>query len=88
MCQSIPTGRYKQCSSIQKPIDSQLDKARHVALKNWSNLIFNEQDLIGKLRASTLQADKKITVSVLMVLFFIAILCLKPRIVSITLRLL
>ena len=44
--------------SIQKPVDSHLDKTRPVALKIWSCLIFNVQDLIVKLRASTVQVDR------------------------------
>ena len=53
--------------SIQKRVDSYLDKTRPVALKIWSCLIFNERDLIVKMRASTLQADRrKLTASVLM----------------------
>ena len=64
--------------SIQKAVDSHLDKTRPVVLKIWSSLIFNVQDLIVKLRASTLQADRrKLTASVLMGFDFIAILCLK-----------
>ena len=45
--------------SIQKPVDSHLDKTRPVALKRWSCLFINVQDLIVKLRASTLQADRR-----------------------------
>ena len=45
-------------TSIQKPVDSHLDKTRLVALKLWYCLIFNVQYLIVKLRASTLQADR------------------------------
>ena len=64
--------------SIQKPVDSHLDKTRPVALKKWSCLIFNVQDLIVKLRASTLQADRrKLIASVLMGFVLIAKLCLK-----------
>ena len=64
--------------SIQKPVDSHLDKTKPVALKIWSCLIFNEQDLIVKLRASTLQADRrKLIASVLMGFVLIATLCLK-----------
>ena len=71
--------------SIQKPVDSHLDKTRPVALKIWSYLIFNEQDLIVKLRASTLQADrKKLTALVLMGFVLIAILCLKQWVAFIT----
>ena len=63
---------------IQKPVDSHLDKTRPIALKIWSCLIFNVQDLIVKLRASTLQADRtKLIASVLMGFVLIAILCLK-----------
>ena len=64
--------------SIQKPVDSHFAKTRPVALKLWSCLIFNEQDVIVKMRASTLQADRrKLTASVLMSFVLIAILCLK-----------
>ena len=64
--------------SIQQPVDSPLDKTRPVALKIWSCLIFNVQDLIVKLRASTLQADrKKFSPPVLMGFVLIAKLCLK-----------
>ena len=64
--------------SIQKPVDSHLDKTRPVALKIWSCVIFNVQDLIVKLRASTIQADRrKLNASVLMGFVPIAILCLK-----------
>ena len=56
--------------SIQKPVDSHLDKTRPVASKIRSCLLFKVQDLIVKLRASTLQADKrKLIASVLMGLF-------------------
>ena len=62
--------------SIQKPVDSHLDKTRRVALKIWSCLIFNVQELIVKLRASTLQADrKKLIASLLMGFVLIATLC-------------
>ena len=64
--------------SIQKPVDSHLDKTRPVALKIRSCLIFNVQDLIVKLRAFTLQADRrKLIASVLMGFVLIATLCLK-----------
>ena len=64
--------------SIQKPVDSQLGKTGPVALKTWSCPIFNEQDLIVKLRASTPQADgRKLSTSVLMDFVLIAVLCLK-----------
>ena len=53
--------------SIQEPVDSHVDKTRHVALKIWSCLVFNVQDLIVKFRASTLQAGRrKLIASVLM----------------------
>ena len=64
--------------SIQKPVESHLDKTRPVALKIWSCLIFNVQDLIVNLRASTLETDRrKLIASVLMGFVLIAILCLK-----------
>ena len=45
--------------SIQKRVDSYLDKTRPAALKIWSCLISNEQDQNVKLKASLQQADKK-----------------------------
>ena len=89
----IPTRCVNPCLPVlirvgiwtQKRVDSHLDKTRPVALKIWSCLIFNEQDLIVKLRASTLQADRrKLAASVLMGFVPIAILCLKPWVVFIT----
>ena len=65
--------------SIQKRIDSYLDKTRPAALRIWSCLIFKVQDLILKLKASLKQADRrKLTASVLMGFVLIATLCLKP----------
>ena len=53
--------------SIQKRVDSYVDKTRPAALKTWSCLIFNEQDQNVKLKASVQQADRrKLTASVLM----------------------
>ena len=67
--------------SIQKPVDSHLDKTRPVSLKIWSCLIFNVHDLIVKLRASTLQADRrKLIASRLVGFALIATLCLKQRV--------
>ena len=64
--------------SIQKRVDSHLDKTTPIVFKKWSCLISNEQDLIVKLRVFTLQADRrKLTTSVLMGFVLIAILCLK-----------
>ena len=64
--------------SIQKPVDSNLDKTRPVALKIWPCVIFNVHYLIVRFRASTLQADRrKVIASVLMGFVLIAILCLK-----------
>ena len=64
--------------SIQKPIHSHLDKTGPLALKLRLCLILNEKDLMVKLRASTLQADRrKLNVPVLTDSVFIAILCLK-----------
>ena len=71
--------------SIQKAVDSHLDKTRPVALKIWSCLIFNVQDLIVKLRASRLQAEKrKMIASVLIGFVLIAILCLEQSVAFIT----
>ena len=65
--------------SIQKRVDSYLDKTRPAALKIWSCLISNEQDQNVKLKASSQQADRrKLTGSVLMGFVHIATLCLRP----------
>ena len=64
--------------SIQKRVDSYIDKTRPAALKIWSCLIFKVRDLIVKLKASSQQADRrKLTASVLMGFVLIAPLCLK-----------
>ena len=66
---------------IQRRVDSRLDKTRPVALKVWSSPIFNEQDPIVKLKASTLQADRRmLTFLVLMGFVRIATLCLQQRV--------
>ena len=71
--------------SIQKPVDSHLDKIGPVVWKIWTYLIFTELDLIVKLRASTVLADRrKMTVSVLIGFVFIAVLCFKQWVASIT----
>ena len=89
----IPTRCFNPCPpvfirvgiSIQSSVDSHVDKTRPVALKIWSCLIFNEQDLIVKLRASTLQADRsKLTALVLMGFVLIAILGLQQWVAFIT----
>ena len=65
--------------SIQKRVDSYLDKTRPAALKIWWCPTSNEQDQSVKMRASLQQADRrKMTASVLMGFVFIATLCLKP----------
>ena len=65
--------------SIQKRVDSYLDKTRPAALKIWSCLFSNEQDQNVKLKASLQQAyRRKLTASVLMGFVLIATLCLKP----------
>ena len=65
--------------SIQKRVDSHLDKARPSALKIWSCPISNEQDQNVNLKASLRQPDRRnLTVSVLMGFVLIARLYLKP----------
>ena len=65
--------------SIQKRLDSHLDKTRPAALKIWSCPISKEQDQIVKSKASLQQADRKeLTTSVLMGFVLIATLYLKP----------
>ena len=86
--------------SIHRQVDSQLDKTRPVALKTWPCLIFKKEILkadilkeiimkkvlIVKLKASKTQAERrKLTVSVFIRFVLIAILCLKPWVVSIIL---
>ena len=65
--------------SIQKRVESHLDKTRPAALRIWSCPISNDQDQNVKWRASLQQADrKKLTASVFMGFVLIATLCLKP----------
>ena len=81
MCQPMPTGLYARWHfvSIQKLVDSYLDKTRPAVLKIWSCPISNEQDQNVKLIAFLQQADRrKLTASVLMGFVLIATLCLKP----------
>ena len=65
--------------SIQKRVDSHLEKTRPAALKIWSCPISNGQDQNVKLKASLQRADgRKLTASVLMGFVLIATLYLKP----------
>ena len=65
--------------SIQKRLDSHLDRTRAAALKIWSCPNSNEQDTKVKLKACLQQADRrKLLASVLMGFVLIATLCLKP----------
>ena len=51
--------------SLQRQVDSRRGKTRHVALKLWSCLTFNERYQNVKIKASTLPADRgKLTFSV------------------------
>ena len=93
LANSTPTGYVNPCLSVfisvgiwtQKRVDSYLDKTRPEVFKIWSCPISNEQDLIVKLRASTLQVDRrKLIASVLMGFVLIATLCLKPWVAFIT----
>ena len=64
--------------SIHKPVYSQLGKTRPVALKILSCLIFNEQDLIVKLRASMQEPDSKKMINLVSINFCpTSTLCLK-----------
>ena len=64
--------------SIQKRVDSHLDKTWPAALKRWSCPISNEQDQNVKLKASLQQADRrKSTALVLMGFVLIATLYLR-----------
>ena len=63
---------------FQKPLDSHLDETRVVALKLCSCLIFKKQNLIVKMRASTLQADRRKKSTLLWMSFVLFTkLCLK-----------
>ena len=78
-CQPMPTGLIRVGISIQKRVDSYLDKTRPAALRIWSRPISKEQDQNVKVKASLQQADrKKLTASVLTCFVLIAILYLKP----------
>ena len=85
----IPTRCVNQCPpvfirvgiSIQKRVDSHLDKTRPAALKIWSFPISNEQNQNVKLKASLQQAHKrKMTASVLVAFVLIGTLYLKLRV--------
>ena len=83
----IPTRCVNSCPlvlmrvgiSIQKRVNSYLDKIRPAALKIWSRPKSNEQDQNVKLKASLQQTDRrKLTASVFMGFVLIATLHLKP----------
>ena len=83
----IPTRSVNRCPpvfkrvgiSIQKRVDSHLDKTRPAALKIWSSAISNEQNQNVKLKAFLQQVHRrKLTASLLMVFVPIATLYLKP----------
>ena len=79
MCPPMPTGLYTRWG-----IDSETSRftLRQNKIRSFENMVmsfFNVQDLIVKLRASTVQADRrKLTASVLIDFVLIATLCLKP----------
>ena len=65
--------------SIQKRVDSYLDKTRPADLKLWSCFFSKEQDQNVKLKASLQQLDRrKVTASVLTGIVLIGTLRLKP----------
>ena len=56
--------------SIQRRLESHLDKTRPVTLDIWSSPVYNEQDQNVKLKASALQAyGGKVTISVCPIFF-------------------
>ena len=61
--------------SIQRRIHSHLHRQEPVALKIWSGPTFNDEEQNVKLKSSTLQADKKLAVSVLINFLLIVTLC-------------
>ena len=70
----------------QRRIDSRFDETRPVALRMWSQRIFNEQGQNVKWKVSIQQADRrKFTPSGLMYFVFIATLCLRPWVAFTTL---
>ena len=78
MCQPMPIGLYTRWDIDSETSGFTPRQNKTLALKIWSCLIFNVQDLIVKLRASKLQADRrKLIASVLMSFVLIEILCLK-----------
>ena len=82
MCQPMPTGLYTRWD-----IDSETSRftPRQNKTRSFESLFFNVQDLLVKLRASTLQVDRrKLIASVLMGFVLIAILCLKQWVAFIT----
>ena len=85
MCQPMPTSLYTRWD-----IDSETGRftPRQNKTRSFENLVmscFNVQDLIVKLRASTLQADRrKVITLVLMGFVLIATLCLKQWVAFIT----
>ena len=70
--------------SMHRRVDSRFDKRSPVVVKKWFFRVFNKQDPIVELNASTLKVDRrKLTVSKMMDFVFFAALCLKPRAISI-----
>ena len=81
MCQPMPTGLYTRWDCDSETIRFTPPENRSVALNLWPFHFSNEEDLVVKLRASTLKADrKKLTISVLIGFVCIAILCLNQRV--------
>ena len=78
MCQPMPTGLYTRWDIDSETGRFTPQQNKTCSFENMSCLIFNVQDLIAKLRASTLQADRrKLFASLLMGFVLIAKLCLK-----------
>ena len=78
MCQLTPTRIYTRWDLDRETGRFILDRTRPAALKIWSILIFNEQNLNVKLKASIQQVDRrKLKASVLMGFTLIATLSFK-----------
>ena len=78
MCQPMNSGLHTCWDFDSETIRFTPPQNRPVALNLWSIHFSNEEDLIAKLRTSTLQSDRrKMIITVLIGFVCIAILCLK-----------
>ena len=59
MNQPMPTGPYTVHISIQRRVESHLDKTRAVGSRFWCSTIFNKQNLTVKSKEILQQADTR-----------------------------